>query len=335
MFYLVTGLPGSGKTLSVIHHLKNGVFFGDTTIKRPIYYHNIKGLSDELGWIPLDNPKNFHEHVPVNAILVMDEIQETFPVRSPSSPVPPALAFMEKHRHSALDVYFMTQDARLLDHHARRLINEHWLFKRNFGANFSVWYRKTGVIEDPEDERLLRKADKSNFKFPKESFALYKSAEAHTHKFRIPKKLYLLVPLLLVIFYSLYTLYNTLNYKDKSAQSTALTTPVQTLTNFSAETSKKMVSVDDSRIINIDALIPIIPNVPASAPAYQKQWTPQSAPIISSCIGTKTQCKCYTQQATPVAVTDDFCQSVVLNGLPYDHTLPDSRIQQDKHHAIR
>jgi hypothetical protein len=331
MFFLVTGLPGSGKTLWTINHLKNGVLNPENGEKRPIFYYGIPHLNPILGWIPLQNPKNWHEEVPDTAIVVIDEVQEHFPVRSPSSAVPPALAALERHRHRGLDLYFLTQDARLLDHHARRLAGQHILLKRNFGAPFAVVFKNNGAVDDPNDYKLLRKAEKSTFKYPKDTFNLYKSSELHTHKFEMPKMVWVLVALVIIVAGSATFFYRRI--LNKSAETIAATTGVIQTESGQVSSAK----LDQNAAITLESLKPIITNVPASAPAYQEGWKPVSVPIVSSCIANDTNCRCYTCQATPVAVSPEFCRNAVINGLPFDHTLPDNRMASsgENHRATR
>ncbi len=322
MFTLVTGVPGAGKTLWTVNHLKDGVKYPDSQEKRPIFYYGIPDLSPDLGWTLLDNPKLWFEQVPDGAIVVIDEVQEHFPVRDHRQAVPAGLTAIERHRHRGLDLFWLTQHPSLLDHHARRLVGQHCHLLRNFGAPFSVLYRANELIGDTQDYRLLKKAEKSVFRYPKNTFGLYKSSELHTHKFRIPKPVFILFALLVVVVLSVMFFAKNILFKDSK--------PVD-LSTFSPSSLPAGVSVPPAPAgaITLQSLTPLIPNVPASSPAYQEGWRPQSVPVVSSCISDGTNCKCYTPQATPVAVSVDFCTNAVLNGLPFDHTLPDPRLAQN------
>lgn len=324
MFYGITGLPGSGKTLYLLNALFKGVLNPETNEKRPIFYYGIPGIDPTLGWIPLQNPKDWHNEVSDKSIVVIDEAQEHFPVRSPSAPVPPALTALERHRHRGLDIYFLTQDARLLDHHARRLIGQHILIKRNFGAPFATVFKSNGCIDDPNDGKLLHKAEKSVFKYPKDVFKLYKSSELHTHKFELPKIVWVLVALVILVGGCGTFFYRRILAKEAETVAQAAGLPI------GSDSSEGGARLDANAPITLKSLIPEIPNVPASAPAYQEGWKPKSVPIISSCIENDHNCRCYTYQATPVAVTPEFCHNAVINGLPFDHTLNDYRITQNE-----
>lgn len=317
MFILRTGAPGSGKTLSLIHQLKEGVKFPDVDDYRPIYYYNIPELSEQLGWIKLENPLLWYEEVPDGAIVIIDEVQEFFPTRTARDPVPEGLKVIERHRHRGLDIYFITQHPSLLDVHARRLVNEHIHLKRNFGAPFSVMYRSNEIMNDTQDYHALKKAEKTTFKYPKDTFGLYKSAEVHTHKFKLPKIFYLLVFVIGLIVSVLF--YGSTLIDDKLEETSSPT----------SDSPFSLIS-DDEQILSIESFIPVINNIPASSPIYQKLWKPQSLPIVSSCIGDASNCRCYSQQATYLAVSLDYCLNVLKNGSNYDHTLKDNRQSSSK-----
>lgn len=328
MLTLITGVPGAGKTLWLITELKNGIKYPDRDENRPVYYYGIPSLSPELGWHPINDPKNWHTEVPDGAIVVIDEVQEHFPVRDHKKPVPDGLQALERHRHRGLDIYFLTQHPSLVDHHARRLVGQHCHLKRNFGASFAVLYRANECI-DPKDYHQLTKAEKTTFKYPKDSFAFYKSSEIHTHKFRLPKKLLLIPLIFIVIGVCVYYFYQAL-FSDEKSESGNNGQSIKSKMIGDVETAgraaHKGVEVVD---YTIQSFIPQITNIPASAPIYSKLWEPKSAPILSSCISTKTKCRCYSQQGTVISVSEQYCENIIKNGFPYDHTLPDNREDQD------
>ncbi len=331
MFELDTGAPGSGKTLSVIDRLKDGVKFPGRDDFRPIYYYGVTLLPEDnptLKWTKLQNPKMWHEEVPDGAIVFIDEVQEHFPVRSPTKDVPDGLKAIERHRHRGIDIFFTTQHPAMLDVHARRLVGEHVHFKRNFGAPFSVRYRANECMEDPKDYHSLQKADKSTFKYPAATFALYKSAEVHTHKFKIPKLVYWFFILIPLIVYFAHSGFNALTH----GKTAPVSDPKVNSTSAAVSNSNNS-SLVNNPVLTLDSFKPLIPNIPASSQAYQSSWRPKSAPIVSSCIGTSKNCRCYSQQGTLLAVSPDYCLYILANGTNYDHTLTDNRFSSDSSHV--
>lgn len=314
MFTLVTGTPGSGKTLYVIDRIRK-------ITDRPIFYCNLDGLSDSLGWTQIDQSdiKRYHELIPQGAIFIIDEVQKFFPVRPPSSPVPPAISHLETHRHEGQDVIFITQHPSLLDHHARRLVGEHVHLQRNFGMPFAALYCGNQLM-DTNNWHDLQKAEKSQFKHPKDVFPLYKSAEVHTHKARLPKKL-LLIPLLIaVIAYCGYRAYNTLFNKHETPltqTSTGLTAgltpsalnPSQALPALSANTVTPPQTAAQLAV----SLKPVIEGIPWTAPIYNELAKPVTMPLVTGCVYSKAKdkCSCYTQQATIVDMSQAVCKQYI------------------------
>lgn len=328
MFSIVTGTPGAGKTLYVIDRFRH-----EKT--RPVYYANLDGLSDSLGWHKIENEdiKRYHELIPQGAIFIIDEVQKFFPVRGPSLAVPPAISHLETHRHEGQDIIWITQHPSLLDHHARRLVGEHVHLQRNFGMPFATLYRGNELM-DTKNWHELQKAEKSQFKHPKDVFPLYKSAEIHTHKVRFPKKLLLLPALLAVVAFGCYKAYATLFGKtpaaatlsapdmpSNSASPVALASSPGGVIGSAAPTAEQLAV----------SLKPVIEGLPWSAPIYKDLAKPVVMPIISGCIYSKSRnkCSCYSQQATVI----DMSQSVCLGYLSHHSFNPFKAEKQAQEHV--
>ncbi|SCZ52948.1 zonular occludens toxin domain-containing protein [Thiohalomonas denitrificans] len=188
--WLTTGLPGHGKTLRTIvdveeRRIKEG---------RPVYYHGIPEL--KLDWHELADPFQWHL-LPDGAIIVIDEAQQTFPVRPSGARVPEHVSPFETHRHRGHDVVLVTQHPHLIDAHVRKLVERHQHVMRPFGHSYAVVY-EWQVCVDPQRRGVEKDALKSRWKYPKDAFGAYKSASVHTVRKRLPGKL-LLLPLLGVL----------------------------------------------------------------------------------------------------------------------------------------
>lgn len=301
MFHLRTGTPGAGKTLSLLDDLRR--------IKdRPIYYHGIPDLNPSLGWIHIDDPRDYHNQIIDGSIFVLDESQKVFPVRPPKEPVPPALAFIETHRHRGIDIYFITQHPNLLDHHARRLVGCHVHLQRNFGMPFSIRYTGNRLF-DYENYHQLKDCEKTTYKFPKEVFGLYKSAEIHTHKIRIPKKL-IWIPLLVgLVGFCLFNLVRLFNSHSQQSPAQAVASTMATAAG-SASTSLAPAPISHGAppIDWTKALIPAIPGLPYTAPFYKDLAKPVVLPVVAGCVASEKKCSCFTQQATIIDMDDALCR---------------------------
>ena len=116
MLTLITGLPGNGKTLYALQYVEAWA----KREGRAVWYHGIKGLSDDLGWHvlptkteslngkPVDDPKSVNVDVPqwwlcpAKSIVLIDEAQNCgFGARQRGG-VPEWGQKLETHRHLGL-----------------------------------------------------------------------------------------------------------------------------------------------------------------------------------------------------------------------------------------
>ncbi|CAI3799080.1 zonular occludens toxin domain-containing protein [Rheinheimera sp. MM224] len=141
--------------------------------------------------------------LPRNSVIFVDECQQTFPPRPVGARVPPHCSEFETHRHKGYDVFLVTQDAKLLDNHVRRLAGVHIHFFRPFGGSIikRIWSDK---VIDPDDYFEKKAAQISTAPRDKKYYGLYWSADVHTHKFRIPAKLLLIVPVFSGVAFGIY-----------------------------------------------------------------------------------------------------------------------------------
>lgn len=150
-----------------------------------------------LDWRRFDNPALWYQ-LPRQSIIVMDECQQTFPPRPVGAKVPLHCSEFETHRHKGWDIHLVTQDAKLLDNHVRRLAGCHVHYFNPFKSNRVTRYQADKVF-DQDDYFQKKNTISSVIVRDKSMYGLYWSADAHTHKLVLPKKLILLlfVPLLL------------------------------------------------------------------------------------------------------------------------------------------
>lgn len=98
MLYLITGVPGSGKTLKMISDLMTRVDLKN----RPIYIEGIEEVKkDVIPYLPIpegESMQTWHKWAPTGAILVIDECQRVFRPRPSGSKVPDYVVELETHR---------------------------------------------------------------------------------------------------------------------------------------------------------------------------------------------------------------------------------------------
>ena len=330
MFWIVTGAPGSSKTLNMISMFK-------TVKDRPIYFHGIE-LTEEgrrtLNWVELNKDQAFewHEHVPHGGIFILDEAQKIFPVKSSSSPVPPGLTELETHRKSGRDVWFLSQHPMLLHPHARKICNQHYHYSRPFNTGKPYRYHSGSGFVDPNDRKALRfECVKTKVPLDTSSYPLYVSAEVHTHEKKMPGKIKLLymLPIMAVLFG--YLGFKFLSPSDEEqtdrAASTAATQREKPDGGFFAVPS----IAQREQISWAESLRPEINGIPYTAPLYRDEATKvSSVPRIAACVASKKRCQCFTQQATPIAgISDQVCRHNVKNG-HFDHMYPENRGEREK-----
>lgn len=319
---VVTGKPGHGKTLYAVTIIEKKA----KAENRTVYYNGIPDL--KLDWELLEDATNWHvpEHVPDGAIIVIDEAQRTFPPRSTGSRVPAHVQPFDTHRHRGLDIYLITQDPMLIDSFARNLAGEHIHVLRPFGTQQAKIYRWEHVVDPDSRSEKTAAVDTSFFRYPKESFELYKSATVHTVKRSIPWKLAVGVPLLVTaLVVSLIVAYKVLTTDDKKTDSKGSSGKI--VSSDSANDSTKPMTSSEYQMIRVSR----VPGHPESAPIYDEIAKPTVLPIMAGCVQSADSCTCYTQQGTKIYDAPlDTCAHFVRDGsfVAYDDKtlgVPDRR----------
>lgn len=317
MIRIITGLPGAGKTLFALWYVQRE-FRG-----REVYYDGIEGL--RLPWSELEGGGKEWAGVPDGSVVVIDEAQRIFRTRGVGAVVPAHVQGLETHRHRGIDLVLITQHPKLIDTHVRRLCGEHFHVVRAFGVTASVVHRWGELVDDPDKSR----ADslRTNFEFPRELYDVYKSAEVHTHKRKIPWRVYSVIALPVVaiglmayggwLFVDRYAQEKGLNV-GKPAVAGDVRAPVfQPDKDRAAGTSRKLevASWNARQAQFIEAHRPFLPGLAYTAERYAQVTEVRQAPEPAACVSSSTRCTCYTQQATLLSdVGSELCQQIVAHG---------------------
>lgn len=208
MITLITAVPGSGKTLYSID-----LIYKANLEKRKVY-QNINGLDVNKFPNPdliFQAPDDWRD-TPDGSLVIYDEAQQEhlYPANAQRGLVSDKrLTAMETHRHTGHDLVFITQSPTFVHHHIRKLVGQHIHLYRAFGRNGSIVYKWSHTCDNPNDRKEQQRTDKHNWQFPKKYYSFYKSSEVHTHKFKMPKKAYFYLVLILVFtvpsFYFFFT----------------------------------------------------------------------------------------------------------------------------------
>lgn len=322
MITLITGLPGNGKTLYTISWIKAKA----EKENRPVFYARIRGL--KLPWTLIDPFK--WDECPANAIIVIDECQQSdnpqdpkspslFGVRQRGAPVPQWAAALETHRHKGVDLVLITQDPMLLDAHDRKLVGQHFHVIRNFGMARATVHEFTACRPNVAQSRA--NSVRHEWSYPKDAYEWYESAEVHTMKARVPMRVWILLSLPFIIGAIVW--YAWIRYLDPNREKGA-PPPVSGPASSQFATAGQS---SNGRALTVDEYVaqfqPRVQGLEYTAPVYDEVTKPTQAPYPAACVAMGPRCDCYTQQGTHLTVTPELCRQVVSGGFFLAWTPPD------------
>ncbi|KVL92060.1 zonular occludens toxin domain-containing protein [Burkholderia stagnalis] len=182
---LVTGVPGSGKTLWSVWSLEKEIKAG-----RRIVVNGIRDLAIDHEMWDDDMVREWHKHCKPNDVIVIDEVQRIWPPVSASVRASEDIEKLHVHRHFGVDILVITQHPNRMNKTIRDLVGRHVHVRRLFGGRRAMLY-EWDHAHNPNSG--LKDAVKTVWGYPKKVFDLYTSAELHTKpKAVIPKALFIL-----------------------------------------------------------------------------------------------------------------------------------------------
>lgn len=304
MITLITGTPGAGKTLYAITKLLRDLVgsvvkgtddAGNPTETKRVIYTNINGLLLDHEKIDGSNTgglANWHEWAKPGSVICFDEVQREWPPRPNGSKVPDFISALETHRHMGVDFIILTQNPMLLDQNVRALVGRHVHIRRMGGVGVAVAYEWDHCSRQLLFSKSLKKAP---FKYDKSVFKLYKSAELHTKpKTSVPTLVWVVLAAVLAMAYFVPAAIDRVAAKgDKSKEQQA----AQAVQHPQGTVQKSSVPPGG---YDASAFVPVVSNVPGSAPAYDALRIVTAIPRVIGgfCRGQGDDCTCFTQQAT-------------------------------------
>lgn len=333
MITLITGVPGSGKTLSVVSDLAKKV--KKEWADRKIFTEGIPELTIKTEKIPEGHDikdMNVWLKYPENhgSVVIIDEAQNVFPPRSAGSKTPELIEWLHIHRHSGIDIILITQMPGRIDKHVRDLVGAHYhIHKTPLGVRMRYFWDY--CANNPKVE--MKNARAEVYKLDKKAFALYKSAEIHT-KVQTPKSRVLwVIPISLVVFgitaYWGFKLLTGLGApsEDVSAVSeksvVASETVKKTAEQGSAASAREIghqISQNQNKNLTKEMLEPKIEGMVESKPLYDNIRQVKQLEYPVACIsGGVSGCSCYSSQGTVIKEIDKkTCNEYAKNGLPFN-----------------
>lgn len=324
---LVTGLPGHGKTLYTLARWKPEA----EKAGRPVFHNNIPGLAIP-GWQAWEIKE--WEKLPPNSLFIVDEAQFAFPVTGRGQ-TPDWVQKLATHRHLGLDFIVITQNPMLLDSFVRRLVDRHFHIVRKFGTKFATVYE---FVNGVKDDVAKNRGDgiRHEFKYPKNVFEWYKSAEVHTVKSRIPARVYMLIVLPILFFALVWLGYQRMKpeaMQERMGGDSQEKAEARKMTpRTSGETAGMPPNANASGKMTpgeyVQAYTPRIAGLPHTAPIYDGVTQPKEAPYPAACISAAKRCQCYSQQGTRLDMEDRLCRELADGGFFVAWNQQGERVQQ-------
>lgn len=322
MITLITGVPGSGKTLYAVSELAKKIH--KEYAGRKIFTHGIPELALETSPIPeghtiqdlnvwLSEPENH------GSIVIIDEAQNVFPPRSSNSKAPEIVEWLHVHRHYGIDLILITQMPQRIDKQVRDLVGAHYHIHQN-ALGMRVRFFWDYCANNPNSES--RNAQFFRHTLDKKAFKLYKSSSLHTNMKKPRSKLRYIFPIAVICsFFFMY-----LSYKVLSGLGGTEDVPV------SEQVQGGVADVADSAADKVGSLAtkknsltetmfePTIPDKVESKPLYDAVRQVRTFEYPVACIsGGNSGCTCYTHQGTAIKeIERKTCETYVKDGLPFN-----------------
>ena len=322
MLTLITGQPGNGKTLWTLKTIHERA----QREGRPVFYSGIE-LTDQApfagDWTALgdltaavevthgEGTTEYRYRLPPNALVVIDEAQRVFRVRSQGAKVPPHVAAMETHRHEGIDFFLLTQSPKLIDTNIRELAGYHVHLVRRSGLASSNVYEWEQVETNPRDAAAQKNARHSKWSFATEYFAYYKSAEVHTHQRNLPwKQISAAVAAAAVVIAGIaYTVYHV-------TSGAGVVMEAAEVGGQDGVTPMRQAVADNPW--NAGHRAPRVSGWERTAPLYDELQKAVSQPKVSGCmrlaIDADVRCKCTSSQGSVLALTGRECSRLIEDG---------------------
>lgn len=336
MIILVTGTPGSGKSLYTVAELLSKQFKG-----RPLYINGIPDLLIEHEPMTDDDVEHWYDgRVPQNSVIVIDEVQRIWRPRSASVKAPQHITELEVHRHKGVDFIIITQHPQQIDAHVRRLVGRHLHIRRTWGLAASVVYE----WDSCSTLSNIKTAQSKVWRYPKNAYKLYKSSQLHTKAGgKIPIVVWVVVAVALAFPFVGWeaTKRVLMRFSSEGAEAVDRSTgapvkpgvpPAQNPPGRAPDNKQSMTPGEYAAQFQ-----PRIAGLHHTAPAYDSLTQVKAVPLPAACIESKKPdwvvrmggpCGCFTQTGTRYITTQEFCREVVRNVIFLPFVAPEAPPQQ-------
>jgi len=308
---VLTGTPGAGKSLRMIWLMTKALEQGLNVFVCNMPSCRLPGIQ----W--LENPHDW-EQLPPGSVLFVDEGQKFFRQRRAGVVVPSSITAMETLRHRGISIVITTQQPTYLDSHLRGLVSPHEHLIRGLGNGSSAnIYQLRELYEDIKSSAIRDTAEYFSWSYPTELFQYYDSAEVHTVKPFMPKKMKLVIALggaaaLLFAFVG-YRVF----IKEKPLPDATQAAPAAVARDRANDEIKPETVLD-----YLKQQTPLIAPQPWTAPMYDNQQVKAQPMLYCMAGGLDTNnpsCNCLTEQGTKYFLEFSQCVNIAKHGLynPY------------------
>lgn len=327
MLNITTGVPGAGKTLYTIMFVrdyveaehKEALKKDPEAQPRSVYFYGIKEL--KLPWYEMESTEEWY-NLPDHSIILIDEAQNHFRPLPNGAKRPQHYEEFATHRHRGFDLFLITQEPKFIDSRVRAMCQRHFHLSRSYGLERATLYEWQQVKSDVLTDQLQydRTAVKTQWSYPKDVYNLYKSAEVHTHKRRLPWKKLIPIGLTFIAFIAVLTIMGKWLWAKRTIvdeiQETAspATGMIENATTVLGSRPQSRTTLFDDPI----SFKPSIEGLPMSAPAYASKVRVQDYPRVDGCMlltfPRSITCTCNDQRGNRIQTTQQACISFVENG---------------------
>jgi hypothetical protein len=318
MLYGVGGTPGAGKTLWILHFLRTEKMFEG----RPLYVNGVDQFDfDYFGAKPLENARDWVD-CPDGSVIFIDECHESFPPLKPWAEKPDHYARVADHRHRGIDLVMATQVWQDVDSFLRGRMWRYFYIHRWDGSDAAKVFEYKDYQRDPMSKgNKLKRLSQKEFKYPTDLYEKYHSAEIHTPTVTRPWWHYG-IPVMIVIgliFAGIVGYQITqigemaVDEVTEAAGTVGLGQGVPSPRGFRPPGvydggAERILSASEY----VDRLKPRVVDMPWSAPLYDRLTEPKDFPRPQCYrIEDTGECRCFTQQATRLNISEPACNHYV------------------------
>lgn len=307
MLTLITGTPGSGKSLYATWELARSVPESDYEHngekKKRRLFSNIKNLLIEHSHIDADDLNRWHQWAQPGDVILFDEVQEVWRPRGLGTKVPDCIAKLETHRHMGVDMILVTQHPMLVDPNIRRLVNQH-IHMRRIAKSVAMRYEWDHCSNVGQVKGAL---SSGVWWYPKKAYSLYKSAEVHTKPtVRFPKIAFLGVAAVAGLAFAAPM---TLERIKGTFRGESVKPKTAEVVLGQISDNKKTFTNENGQEVTIETKSETIA-LPAAAPSPSVASFVSGAGVtreVSGCIVVGPRCSCFDTSGKKVDQSADYC----------------------------